>query len=232
MFTYLRDPGADGVGVAFTSAALDLGDASPTRAVDAAALAAALGVPVAVTRQVHGRAVTRVRAADAAGSALLVVPGAADALVTTDRGVALAVRVADCVPVLLADARVGAVAAVHAGRAGLLAGVLDAALDELAGLGASDVEAWIGPHICGACYEVPPELAADAAARLGVSVPATRWGTVGVDQTAAAQAHLAARGVRIHTEALACTYERPDLHSHRRDGEASGRQVGLVWLAG
>jgi len=72
----------------------------------------------------------------------------ADALVTDLRNVALAVRVADCVPVLLADTQRHIIGAAHAGRVGLLAGVLESAVMEMERLGAKRIRAWIGPHIC------------------------------------------------------------------------------------
>ena len=81
-----------------------------------------------------------------------------DALVTAEPGTVLMVRVADCVPVLLADAGRGVVAAVHAGRPGLAAGVVPAAVAAMRALGADRVTAWVGPHVCGACYEVPDRL--------------------------------------------------------------------------
>src|SRR5512145_3154204 len=96
--------------------------------------------------QVHGRDVAVVDRPP--------VPGdpapQADALVTAVPGVALAVLVADCVPVLLAAADGTAVGVVHAGRKGVAAGVVGAAVDALAGLGAApgDLQAVVGPAIC------------------------------------------------------------------------------------
>lgn len=226
-----RDPGADGVGVAFTSGALDLADASASRAAGVATLADEVGVPIALVRQVHGRAVVRVGAADARGGLIDLTAQEADAVVTTERGVGVAVRVADCVPVVLADAAAGVVAAAHAGRPGLLCGVVDATVDAMLDAGAADLTAWLGPHVCGSCYEVPLEMAADAAGRLGIPRATTAWGTPAIDLTAAAVAQLEGRGVRVDTAAVACTRERADLHSYRRDGAASGRLAGLGWLA-
>ena len=106
MFWFRRDPDARlGVGVAFTTAALDLGDGRERQARDAdlARLSAALGVPVAIVAQVHGADVCEVGATEAT-TVVDLTAQQADALVTTEPGVALAVRVADCVPVLFADA--------------------------------------------------------------------------------------------------------------------------------
>src|SRR4051794_41463754 len=93
-----------------------------------------------------------------------------DALVTARPGVALLARAADCVPVLLADPTTGWIAAVHAGRLGLAAGVVPAAVAALRASGADPAVAWVGPHVCGACYEVPSELRDEVA----VMVPAAR----------------------------------------------------------
>lgn len=234
MLSWYRDPGADGVGVAFTSAALDLADASASRAEGIAALAAEVDVPVALVRQVHGRAVIRVDAGDAARASrglIDLTTREADAVLTTERGVGVAVRVADCVPVVLADARAGVVAAAHAGRPGLLVGVLDATVSAMRSAGATALTAWLGPHVCGACYEVPEDMAVDAAGRLGIPRATTAWGTPALDLTAAAILQLVQRGVRVDTSAASCTRERGDLHSYRRDGAASGRLAGLGWLA-
>lgn len=233
MFVFRRDPDADlGVGVAFTSAVLDLGDrqdAAP-RARAYAALSDALGVPVAVAAQVHGADVVTASAPSGARGLVDLTAHRADALVTTQPGLAVAVRVADCVPILVAAADGSAVAAVHAGREGLLAGVIDAGVDAVRAHTDADLLAWIGPHVCGACYEVPDAMAADAADRLGTTVPTTRWGTAGIDLGGAARRQLEARGVRV-TDVSACTLEKDDLHSHRRDAGRAGRMVGAVWIA-
>ncbi len=87
-----------------------------------------------------------------------------DALVTDRPDVVLMVRVADCVPVLLADPDAGVLGAAHAGRQGLVEGVVEACVARMRDLGADQVEAWVGPHICGACYEVPEALQHEVAA--------------------------------------------------------------------
>ncbi len=91
------------------------------------------------------------------------VPPSCDAVVTRSSEVALAVLVADCVPVLLSGTG-GVVAAVHAGRPGLVAGVVPRTLDVMRELGAGEVDAVVGPSVCGRCYEVP-EAMRDVAAR-------------------------------------------------------------------
>jgi YfiH family protein len=152
-----------------------------------------------------------------------------DGLVTTVPGVVLMARVADCVPVLLADADAGVVAAVHAGRPGLVAGVVPRALEVMRGLGADRVQAWLGPHVCGSCYEVPEDMRAEVARQVPESFAQTSWGTPAIDIGAGLLAQLAREGVPA-TDVQRCTIEDEDLFSYRRQGEASGRMGGLVWL--
>ncbi len=231
MFVYRRDPDALlGAGVAFTSAALDLGDRQDAAARHAAfgRLSGALGMPVAIVAQVHGASVVRLDA-PAASRALIDLTGQrADALVATAPGVAIAVRVADCVPLCVAAEDGAAVAAVHAGREGLLAGVIAAAVAEVRRVTGAPLRAWIGPHVCGACYEVPDAMALDAAERLGVPAPRTRWGTLGIDLGGAARRQLEASGVTVSAVG-GCTLEDARLHSHR--GGSAGRMAGIAWLA-
>ena len=152
-----------------------------------------------------------------------------DALVTTLPGVMLLVRVADCVPVLLADPVAGVVGAAHAGRPGLVAGVVPHAVEVMRGLGASRLRAWVGPHVCGACYEVPEQMRTDVAAAVPESFAETSWGTPSVDIGAGVMAQLAAAGVET-VDASRCTMEDDDLYSYRRQGAESGRLGGLVWV--
>ncbi|MFT3861688.1 polyphenol oxidase family protein [Micropruina sp.] len=235
MYRFHRDPGADGVGVAFSDATapdgslLSLGGAhgAAGRAPGLAVIEADLGVPLVVVRQVHG---VRVADADTTSPAELAHTEA-DALVATRRSIALAVRVADCVPVLLADSAAGVIGAAHAGRVGLATGVLQATVAALRAKGAGAITAWIGPHVCGACYEVPPALAE----QVGQQVPGTRsttsWGTPALDLGAGASRVLRGLGVTV-IDVSACTLENPGLHSYRRDGAASGRQAGIIWRTG
>ena len=125
--------------------------------------------------QVHGADVAVVPGAGPATAG----PPTCDALVTTDTGVALLARAADCVPVLLGDPDAGVVAAVHSGRHGLAAGVVPAAVARMRDLGARRVTAWVGPHVCGACYEVPEEMRDEVAAAVPEAWSTTRWDTPG-----------------------------------------------------
>ena len=150
-----------------------------------------------------------------------------DALVTDRPDVVLMVRVADCVPVLLADPDAGVVGAAHDGRAGLVAGVVPACVDQMRGLGASSIHAWVGPHICGRCYEVPQQMQQDVADAVPGTATTTSWGTPALDLGAGVRAQLAELGVT-HHDVGRCTTESPDLYSYRRDGARAGRLAGVI----
>ncbi|GAV43793.1 peptidoglycan editing factor PgeF [Streptomyces acidiscabies] len=154
-----------------------------------------------------------------------------DALVTTRRGLALAVLTADCVPVLLADPVAGVVAAAHAGRPGMIAGVVLAAVRAMTELGAEPdrIVARTGPAVCGRCYEVPSDMRADVAALEPAAYAETSWGTPAVDVAAGVHAQLERLGVRDRAQSPVCTLESHDHFSYRRDG-ATGRLAGYVWL--
>lgn len=195
-------------------------------------LAAGLGVRterMARMSQVHGRnahVVTHV--ADD-------IP-VADALVTALVDVTLLVRAADCVPVVLADPGAGVVGVVHAGRQGLLVGVVPAAVAALRANGGRRITGWLGPRICGACYEVPCWLREEVAAAAPRAWTTTSWRTPGLDIGAGVAAQLVDADVDVVDVAqLAaaegrsmCTYESADLFSYRRQGQRSGRQGGTV----
>ncbi|MFF9197856.1 peptidoglycan editing factor PgeF [Streptomyces sp. NPDC014779] len=176
--------------------------------------------------QVHGAGVAVVDGPWAGGP----VP-AVDALVTATRGLALAVLTADCVPVLLADPVAGVVAAAHAGRPGMVAGVVPAAVEAMAGLGAdpSRITARTGPSVCGRCYEVPEAMRAEVAAVEPAAYAETSWGTPAVDVAAGVRAQLERLGVRDVEDAGVCTLESRDHYSYRRD-RTTGRLAGYVWL--
>ena len=152
-----------------------------------------------------------------------------DGLVTTTPGVMLVVRAADCVPVLLADVAAGVVGAAHAGRPGMVAGIVPAAVRTMRERGAERIVAWLGPHVCGSCYEVPFEMRDEVAAAVPESYSETSWGTPAVDVGAGVRAQLYAEGVEV-ISVDRCTIEDEDLFSYRRQGPASGRLAGLVWI--
>jgi YfiH family protein len=150
-----------------------------------------------------------------------------DALVSDRLEVVLMVRVADCVPVLIADPDAGVIGAAHAGRKGVAAGVVPACVEQMWQLGARSLHAWVGPHICGRCYEVPAELQDEVVEAEPATAATTRTGTPGLDLGAGVTAQLERLGVQVY-DVSRCTLESPDLYSYRRDGAASGRLAGLI----
>lgn len=142
---------------------------------------------------------------------------------------AVAVMVADCVPLLLASGDGTLSAAVHAGRRGMLDGVVPAAVHELRRRGAEPGDLWaaVGPSICGSCYEVPEDMRAASAAVEPACAATTRWGTPGLDVAAGVLAQLARLGVEHVTHPGWCTFEDERFYSYRRDGR-TGRLAGLV----
>jgi len=179
---------------------------------------------VATMRQVHGHDVAIVGSIPAPGIV-------SDGLVTAARDVALCVRVADCVPVVLADPDQGILGVVHAGRRGVVEGVAASTVDAMRALGASALQAWIGPYVCGGCYEVPESMRAEVAGVEPAAFATTTWGTASLDLGAAVAAQLQARGVEV-ADVSTCTRESTDFYSYRRDGEETGRFAGLVVLRG
>lgn len=177
--------------------------------------------------QVHGREVAVV---DGPWGDAGEIP-AVDAVVTARRGLPLAVLTADCTPVLLADPAAGVVAAAHAGRPGLVAGVVPAAVEAMIALGAepSRIVAHTGPAVCGRCYEVPEQMRAEVSRAVPASWSQTSWGTPAVDVTAGVHAQLDALGVGDRHSSSFCTLESGDHFSYRRD-RTTGRLAGYVWL--
>ncbi len=167
-----------GVGIAFSErlggvsegayASLDLAghvgdgpalvDENRSRLLDSIGIGA-LRSGLTTAEQVHGAGVVEVTRANSGSGAFVAggagpVPGA-DALWTRERGVPLLLMFADCVPVVLVRPSVPAVAVVHAGWRGAAAGVVESAAAVLGVLpGPDDMEAFVGPHIGGCCYEV------------------------------------------------------------------------------
>ena len=156
-----------------------------------------------------------------------------DALVTDRRHLALAVLVADCVPVLLADAHAGVVAGAHAGRPGMKAGVVPAAIEAMVERGAvaERIVAVTGPSVCGLCYEVPERMRADVAEKVPASYTVTRQGTPGLDVAEGVWAQLEAAGIDLKSSVRlrVCTQESEDYYSFRGEG-TTGRFAGFVWL--
>lgn len=176
------------------------------------------------------------------GARAIVVGGAplegeqADALVAMDRDDAVGVRVADCVPILLADPASGAVAAVHAGWRGIVAGVVASAFDAARARGASMTLAAIGPCIGPCCFEVGDDVAARIAGATSSDVVARRAeGKAWVDLRRAVRAQLRALGVTdAHADDVpGCTRcDAEHFFSHRRDGDAAGRHLAFIVARG
>jgi YfiH family protein len=195
-------------------------------------LATALGLDpdrLAFMRQVHG---TTVVVVESTGDDPVAAPEA-DALVTTGRAVGLVVLTADCVPVLVAapgpDGPV--LAAAHAGRQGVQAGVVAETVAAMRRLGArlEEGQAYVGPAVCGGCYEVPAEVQAEVAAAVPATACTTRAGTSGLDLPRGVAGQLAAAGVGAVGRDGTCTREAAELYSHRRDG-VTGRLASVVWV--
>jgi purine-nucleoside/S-methyl-5'-thioadenosine phosphorylase / adenosine deaminase len=96
-------------------------------------------------------------------------------------------------------------------------------------MGATEVTAWVGPHVCGSCYEVPADLQAEVGAVVPASIATTSWGTAALDLGAGVRAQLEQAGATV-VDVARCTRESRDLYSFRRDGERAGRLAGLVRL--
>jgi len=199
-------------------------------------------------RQVHGNGVVDAEH-DRNGTA------EADAIVSADARCAATVRVADCAAILIACPRTGAVAAVHAGWRGVVAGVIEATISRLGERGAApgDLRAAIGPCIGARAFEVGPEVAAAFEARdLGSRVLARNGDRVASCRGGAARHHgtndshdakptidlagavadlLERAGVRRHgvDRSDLCTVElERDFFSYRRQGPMSGRMAAAI----
>jgi YfiH family protein len=190
--------------------------------------------------QVHGADVRRVRPQDAT-AALDTNEERCDALTTDAPRILLGVQTADCVPVILGDARTGACAAVHAGWRGTAASIVSATLERMReeyGTRAEEVRACIGPAANVCCYEVGREVIETFRARFAdtdeLLVP-TREGHARIDLQRANRRQLTSAGVlpeRIHTAPF-CTICRNDLFfSYRREKQLHGRTGRLLAVIG
>jgi YfiH family protein len=205
-------------------------------------MASALGVApdrFATPYQVHSAVAVATGAAwpDAAAAPR------ADAVVTRENGLAVGVTIADCGPILLADAAAGVVAAAHAGWKGALGGVIEAALTQMEALGArrKDTVAVLGPCIRQPSYEVGAEFvsrftAADAG-NARFFAPAARGGHALFDLAGYIVQRLRAAGVGTVADLALDTYADPArFFSYRRtthDGEADyGRLIAAIALVG
>ena len=200
------------------------------------------GHPWALARQVHGATILRVGTGGPGAGAGGLGPGPpegkaplgeGDGLVTGEAGVVLAVLTADCAPVLLADPGAGVVGAVHAGWRGLAAGVVEAGVAAMAGLGADPaaVVGLVGPAVGGCCYEVGPDVREAVGDRYPAALATTRDGRPALDPAAGVAQALERAGVGQVRVAGECTVDLAERHfSHRRDHGRTGRQAGLIAL--
>jgi polyphenol oxidase len=174
-------------------------------------------------RQVHGNQVVIVDRPGACAGA------EADAAVTAGPGAALVVRTADCAPVGLASPE-GIVGAVHAGWRGLMAGVLEAAVEVMRSLGAGEVSAALGPCIGAHAYTFAPVDLDPIAERYGTGVVALdAAGAPALDLSAAVTAALAGCGATLVADARTCTHCSPEHWSWRANRDV-GRQATVVWV--
>lgn len=196
-----------------------------TRNTNQADLRALLPGEPAWLRQVHGARVVRLDQ--------VVSNPEADAAVTGTKNRVCAIRVADCMPVLLADESATVIGAAHAGWRGLSAGVIENTVQAM-GIAGGKLLAWLGPAIGPKVYEVGDEvrsafLARDAAAQAAFS-PA-RPGHWLLDLYTVARQRLRSCGVERIFGGGYCTYSDPQrFYSWRRDGTA-GRMAAYIWLA-
>lgn len=162
--------------------------------------------------------------------------GDGDALVTNRPGLLLGVRTADCLPVLMADSTHKAVAAIHAGWRGLVAGVLLRTVEAMAerfGSRPASLVAAIGPAIGPCCYDVGPEVAR----RFGELFPERTdlTGRAHIDLSEAARRQLVAAGVpagQIWCVGLCTRCLSGEFYSWRREGPTAGRMLSVIGIRG
>jgi YfiH family protein len=146
----------------------------------------------------------------------------ADALVTNQKGIALVVMVADCLPILLDGQSV--IGAAHVGRKGMTNGVIANTVSQMQKLGATQISATIGPGICADCYEV----SADMFEEISKEFPTAKAKANHLDLRTESARQLTQLGVLVSHIDI-CTLESGDHFSYRRDGK-TGRQCGAIVL--
>ena len=166
----------------------------------------------ASVHQIHGDKVMKV---DRPGPA-----GEGDGLITDRPGLPLVIATADCIPVIVEGDT--SVAVLHAGWRGIAAGIVEAGLDAMTGLGDTPRRAAIGPSIGPCCYEVGEEVPA----AIGGYRSTTTFGTRSVDLWSAVEAQLGGLSVWRSDQ---CTYTDPGFQSYRRDA-TKNRQVAVAWV--
>jgi YfiH family protein len=160
----------------------------------------------------------------------------ADGLVSNDPRRMLSVRVADCIPVLLASEDGGVVAAVHAGWRGVVTGVVSAAMIEM-GFGAERITAAVGPGIGIDMFEIGPEVVAEFIRVFGNDAPLRRRadGKGHIDLKEAIRRQLLNAGVKAEQIDVTdrCSYRDADeFFSHRRENGVTGRMAAMIGAMG
>lgn len=208
--------------------ALHVGDQAESVHSNRVALAAGLGLPlekVFYMDQVHGKSVAVIDEV----SDFNVTP-VADALFTQRKDIALAVLVADCIPLLLQSD--SAIAAVHVGRKGLLAGVVQSTLQVFSdhGVRKDEISAEIGAAICGRCYEVDQELYDEVVSIMPATATSVRSSNEKpcLDLPSGLTALLQTEGIKV-TSTGKCTFHDEGFFSYRKD-RITGRQAGVITL--
>ena len=174
-----------------------------------------IGMPIVFMNQVHGNTVAVI------DKEVIATPEA-DALVTNQKGIALVVMVADCLPILLDGQSV--IGAAHVGRKGMTNGVIANTVNQMQKLGALQISATIGPGICEDCYEV----SSDMFAEITNEFPTAKAKANHLDLRKESERQLTALGVAVSNIDI-CTQESSDHFSYRRDGQ-TGRQCGAIVL--
>jgi len=157
-------------------------------------------------------------------------PGA-DGLVTTSSDILLTLKVADCVPVFLFDPRKKIIGLIHSGWKGTLENIAPNAIQMMQKNGAEtrDISCYLGPAIGKCCYEVDGEVARKFDDNAKVKIDERKW-KVGLHEQISLQlVEIGIPAKNIETSMM-CTYESPECHSYRRDGENAGRMVAFLGL--
>jgi len=194
-----------------------VGDSAETVSLNRQLLSKMTG-PIQFMNQVHGDEVVEIKS--------LIDDPTCDGLITSVPGIALAVMVADCIPLLLTSTTV--VGAVHVGRRGLMNSVAVKTIESMRKLGAAQIHAQLGPSICGRCYEVPQDLADEVIAKHPAASSLTNNITPALDLPRALIAELVAHDVTYEASPI-CTLENDEYFSYRRHN-ITGRNAGVVWL--
>jgi YfiH family protein len=193
-----------------------VGDSAETVSLNRQLLSKITG-PIQFMNQVHGDEVVEIKS--------LIDDPICDGLITSVPGIALAVMVADCIPLLLTSTTV--VGAVHVGRRGLMNSVAVKTIESMRKLGAAQIHDQLGPSICGRCYEVPQEVADEVIAKHPAASSLTNNLTPALDLPRALIAELVAHDVTYEASPI-CTLENDEYFSYRRHN-ITGRNAGVGW---